>query len=184
MQTCNMPTITSSDVTIAQRWLGYVLLIDRPFFNSNHQGYKLSEEKLEAALKEISQQHWDEHEEPMLFSSLPNALTKALGGLDYREILKGKSFKAFVKASQGRAGYELAEHPTTKARVGLMPAGKKYEFKDAAAKPKAKVAAHVSTEVKNAPNRAIALFTILATLSEEDLEKVVIPASVIVKLLK
>lgn len=144
----------------------------------------MSEEQLEAVLKKISQNSWDANTAPALLSSLPHEIEKVSPGLDYKGALNGRSLKAFIKATQDHADYKLVEHPTTKARVGIMPASETYEFQDPKARQTTMPTVPKAANKKNAPNRAIGLFTILATLSDEDLEKVVIPASVIVKLLK
>jgi hypothetical protein len=132
--------------------------------------------KLETTVKVISEKHWAERQAPILLSALPRLLEGEVP--DYRTALGPRTLKAFIRETGEAAGYKLVEHPTQQARVGVAPATASYEFP-----------AELHTSTKTVPaksNQAVTLafFRALATLSDADLDKVAIPVSVLVKLLK
>ncbi|MFB4391032.1 MULTISPECIES: hypothetical protein [unclassified Pseudomonas] len=117
---------------------------------------------------------WALNQKPVLLSNLPALLTKR-GLNDYKIALKGSSLKSFVSSIAGVDTFEVITHSKHKAKVGLIPPGKIYAFTESQKTVAPPPALTVS-------NRVSALLDILSGLSAEDLEKVVIPASVLVKL--
>jgi hypothetical protein len=134
------------------------------------------DKRVAEAVSEISQAHWDEQNSPLLLSALPPILERKTS--EYRTVLGPRTLKAFIKETGEVAGYKLVEHPTQPARVGVVPAAAHYEFPlEPAAPPK-------TTTARSNQEATLAFFRALATLPDDDLEKVVIPVSVFVKLLK
>lgn len=131
--------------------------------------------QLATTIKTISEKQWAEKDAPVLLSALPPMLERELP--DYRTVLGTRSLKVFIKETGETAGYRLVEHPTLRAKVGVVPAIASYEF-PAETPPSSKAVANSNKEV------TLAFFRALATLPDADLEKMVIPASVLVKLLK
>lgn len=129
-----------------------------------------------AAVKSISGDHWEKHQSPLLLSALAPLLEQKAPG--YRAVLAPRTLKAFINETGSAAGYKLFEHPTQQARVGVAPAAAHYEFPPQLTTPSSTIAARSSQEA------TLAFFRALATLPEADLEQVVIPVSVLVKLLK
>jgi hypothetical protein len=136
----------------------------------------VDDNKLVAIIKAISEKHWAESSTPVLLSTLPPMLEVEVP--DYRTILGARSLKAFIQQTEETKGYKLVEHPTQRARVGVTPAEVEYKFSpDPTALLKTNAA-------KSNQEITLAFFRALATLPNADLDKVVIPASVLVKLLK
>jgi hypothetical protein len=130
--------------------------------------------KLVATVKAISEKYWGEQNSPVLLSTLPKILeTEAQ---NYRAVLGTRTLKVFIKETEEAAGYKLVEHPTQRARVGVAPASADYEFP---LEPPPKTVA-----TKSNREATLAFFMALATLPDAELDKVVIPASALVKLLK
>lgn len=131
---------------------------------------------LVTAVKTITENHWRERNSPVLLSALPRLLEGEAP--DFRAVLGSRTLKAFIKETGESAGYKLVEHPTQRARVGVAPAAAEYNFPSEPAHPSMTIAARSNQEA------TLAFFRALAALPDADLEKVVIPASVLVKLLK
>lgn len=132
---------------------------------------------LNNALKDIAEEHWTSFEYPILLSNIPPLLQEKVS--NYKEVLKGTSLKAFIKESAGKSGYKLHEHPQQKARVGIIPASEHYEYEI-----QDTTDSSIAIDSKKREEVLISFFKSLATLPKEEIEKVNIPASVIVKLLK
>lgn len=135
-----------------------------------------NQDRLVTTVKAISERRWAEQSSPVLLSALPKLLEGEVP--DYRSVLGARTLKAFIKETGEVAGYKLVEHPTQHARVGVAPATVDYQFPPELSPPPKTIAAKSSQDV------TLAFFRALATLPDTDLDKVVIPASVLVKLLK
>lgn len=134
---------------------------------------------LSIALKKITDTVWADGEEPVLLSNLPSYISSELPSVNYRALLDGKSIKQFVQETGDLYGYKLIEHPLQKAKVGIVPRDADFRFEETppsgAKRPASKNKAEATI---------MEFFKLLATLSEKDLDKVVLPTSVIAKLLK
>lgn len=103
-------------------------------------------------------------------------------GIDYRAILAGERLKAFVERTAPDGGYRLVQHPRQRAKLGLVPAGKDFEFKD---EPDAEVGTEAAPRESVRSAKGAALFSFLYALSKlqpEEIDGVVIPTRVLVKL--
>ena len=136
------------------------------------------EQQLKAALKTISDEHWKAHGGPVLLSNLPPLLEPKATG--YKQTLGDRSLKSFIKEAGADAGFKLIEHPTQRAKVALAPIDATYEFPPE--EPRT-VHRHPGNS-GNGQEAVLALLRALGKLPPEELEKVVIPISVLVKLLK
>lgn len=129
------------------------------------------------ALKDIAEEHWNLYKCPILLSNIPYVLKEKVS--NYKEVLKDVSLKAFIKESAGEFGYKLHEHPEQKAKVGIIPANEHYEYE---------IQDVTDSKIALGSNKReellISFFKSLSTLPKEEIEKVNIPVSVIVKLLK
>lgn len=132
--------------------------------------------ELVTAIKTISDEYWGEQNSPVLLSALPLILEKKAP--NYRAVLGDRTLKTFIMKTESTGSYKLVEHPVQRARVGVVPAEANYEFPQGVPSPPTTITAKNSQEV------TLAFFRALATLPEDDLDKVVIPVSVLVKLLK
>lgn len=103
-------------------------------------------------------------------------------GIDYRAILAGERLKAFVERTAPDGGYRLVQHPRQRAKLGVVPVGKDFEFKD---EPVAEVGTEVVPREVVRSAKGAALFDFLHALSKlppDEIDGVVIPTRVLVKL--
>lgn len=133
------------------------------------------QKKLVTTVKAICEKYWAERNSPVLLSALPKILEGEVP--NYRTVLGPRSLKVFIRETEDATGYKLIEHPTQRARVGVAPAAVNFAFPPEQPSPK-------TIAAKSNKDATLAFFHALATLPDADLEKVVIPASVLVKLLK
>ncbi|HHB7052116.1 TPA: hypothetical protein ACN7KQ_003138 [Klebsiella pneumoniae] len=139
----------------------------------------MTQEQLVTVLGNIAESHWKANKQPVLLSNLPPLLLKSHP--DYKETLLGKSLKKFIKDTENVDGckYKLIEHELQRAKVALLPKSATYSFPDSDKK--------VETSVINDRNSEKALIEFLKCLKklpEQDQEKIQIPVSVIVKMIK
>ncbi len=133
---------------------------------------------LDSALSRLTRDYWAKNHAPLLLSSLPAKLLNEVP--QFRDILGARTLKAFTKDAQARAAsYKLIEHPSMKAKLGLIPPGEAFEYKDS--EPGDSDAAHSPT--KNSEN-LINFVRILSRLPAAELDKISIPATALVELLK
>lgn len=138
-----------------------------------------NEQEVKTALKSISDAHWNVHNFPILLSNLAPMLEEATA--DYKEGLGNRTLKAFIKETGGsEAGFKLIEHPTQPAKLAVAPYGAEYEFPKEEPRPMGKTARASSSNQEP----VLAFLRALSGLPPEELEKVVIPVSILVKLLK
>lgn len=132
--------------------------------------------KVVTAIKTIVDGRWQELKLPVLLSSLPKILERECP--DFRGILGHRTLKAFIKETEVIGGYAIAEHPTQRARVGVAPTVAAYAFPVNTSAP-----TKMSTPKSNRET-TLAFLRALDSLPGPDLDNVVIPVSVLVKLLK
>lgn len=137
----------------------------------------MSRESILDALRKIVEDYWRDNEKPLLFSMLPSFLEREIPG--FKNEIEGGSLKKFVMEEPH--GYILVDHPTQKAKIGLIPSGENYIFQDEI--PGNKTPKNKDNVRKN-ENKAITLLRMLSDLPKEDIDKINIPLSVIVKLFK
>jgi len=145
------------------------------------------EQEVKTALKKIVDAHWDARKAPILLSELPEKLKEEAP--DYKEALGGKSLKAFAMAAGEDFGFKLITHPSQRAKLGLAPANVDFEFPKEDATQQGVTSAAVGQEGARergprSQEPVLALLRALRALPPEELEKVVIPVSTLVKLLK
>ena len=137
-----------------------------------------NQEKLTATIKAISDEYWEKHKAPILLSGLPIMLEAK--GCDYRVGLgEGYTLKTFIKETGETGGYKLVEHPIQKAKVAVAPIATNFEFPQEAARQSTR-----ATAAEGGQEVTLAFLRALANLPESELDKVVIPVSVLIKLLK
>ena len=137
------------------------------------------EEKLGKDLKQLAEEAWSRNNAPILLSGVPEGLKRINGedSVDFRSVLDGKPLKRFIQDTEVRFAYKLVAHPVMKAKVGLIPSGVEYEF------PVVPMERQIGRS-SIGKDEGLALIYALAKLSDEDLERISIPVSVIVKLFK
>lgn len=133
------------------------------------------------ALKRIAEQTWDSQQKPFLLSGIPSELKCQSLGDDYKSVTGTQSLKSFIKDTGEEFGYQLVEHQTQRAKVGLLPNGVQFSFP---AEPKDE---NAETKGDGATKRGvdgITLMRLLSKLPDSDLEKISIPVSVLAKLFR
>ncbi|WCM20358.1 hypothetical protein NDK50_02460 [Paraburkholderia bryophila] len=136
----------------------------------------MEETQLARHLKTIADEAWAKSNGPALLSNLPGELRTVAGGDDYRDALGKRTLKAFIAETGSANGYKLIEHPTQRAKVGLLPADAEFSF------PFDSKAEQNACNQRTGVSDVVTLLTILGKLPPEDLEKITIPVSVLVKL--
>ncbi|WP_288430160.1 hypothetical protein [uncultured Agrobacterium sp.] len=122
--------------------------------------------------------HWNDKEEPLLLSFLGPNLK------NYRDIIYPQTLKQFIGTLSDRV--TVIQHSSKKAKVGIIPASKTYSY-DAESTVQEGAPAKVDRKVKSGRSNKFVVLNFLealATLDEEDLKQVVIPAAVLAKLVK
>ena len=108
------------------------------------------------------------------------SLDLAIVGVDYRDILDGEKLKAFVERTASEGRYQLVQHPQQKAKIGIVPYGADFRFESEEGE---------SAETRearrgelNGAHILVNFLDALSKLSTEDIDGVVIPTRVLVKL--
>lgn len=118
---------------------------------------------------------WQE-EQPYLLSLAGSDFANA--GIDYQETLGGERLKNFVERTSGEGRYRFVKHPEHKAKIGIVPYDAAFEFVPGEDLP--------ATSPAPGPRvRGSILLEFLDALSKlpaDDLNGVVIPTRVLVKL--
>lgn len=139
-----------------------------------------TEDGLKAFLRGEAQKAWQSGEQPYWLSMLAPDL-KPLG-IDYKSILGEERLKAFVKRTEGETTYRVVEHPRIKAKVGLVPWEQTFVFTIEAAAESGRENSR-SDVVYGREKVVLAFLKSLAKLSDDELDSVVLPTRVLVKLL-
>lgn len=119
-------------------------------------------------IEDLVRRQWKNKKQPLLLSILPGELMKV--GVEYKKhIGKDINLKAYLmaKSAEGR-GFKVLEHPTQKAKIGLIPEDVTFRYDDALAKiDRSDVEAFVR---------------VLSKLEKDQQDKLMLPASLLVKL--
>lgn len=108
------------------------------------------------------------------------ATDMADAGIDYRTVLDGEKLKAFVERTEGEGRYRVVKHPHQRAKIGLVKPDSPFEFE-----------VEDRDETIEAPTKGFSpahgsvlldFLNALAKLPPKDLDGIVIPVRVLVKL--
>ncbi|WP_322071929.1 hypothetical protein [Paraburkholderia bannensis] len=131
-------------------------------------------ENLSEALRAIAEEGWRARSQPVLLSALPKMLSERLRE-DYKPVLGSRSLKNFIKGSGPAKGYRLVEHPSQRAKLGIVPAGVDFEFSDETG---------IAEALADVSKQDIEGFVkVLASLTPDELRQVSLPASLVVRLM-
>lgn len=135
----------------------------------------LNEAKLIAYIANEAQAAWDNNEQPFFFSNLAPALKK--DGLNYRDVTGEMSLVAWA-SEVNQDQWTVVRHPQQRSKVGAVPGDVQFSFEmsDTA------LGREDPARLRKKPV-VIRFLEELAKLDQEELSKVNIPVSVIVKLL-
>lgn len=138
----------------------------------------MTQDELVNHLKSIADDYWQSKKTPIFLSQLVPTLIARAGNADFRVALGTQTLKSFIKSTSEMGRYRLIEHPTQIAKVALAPIDAEFEFSQSGTTEG--VSNAIPTQRR--PNKAIALLDILSTLPDEEIQKITIPISVLVKL--
>lgn len=137
------------------------------------------QQELVDILSDITKRHWSTHKKPLLLSSIPPLLVNQFQ--DYKIALSGRTLKRFVKETENLedSQYKYIEHPSQKAKVGLTPKEINYLF------PEPTNSNEINpTFLSDSEKSLINFLKALKNLSQEDQDKIHLPVSVIVNMIK
>lgn len=124
--------------------------------------------------------HWDSANNMLFLADIPTELREHKK-LNYRDILGEKRLKAFAAETEGKDSYRLVQHPSQKAKLGLVPYEAEFEFSDNEDNDIAqKRKEHFPHNVRQT---TLEFLTIVNSLPETDQEEITIPTKIIAKLL-
>lgn len=135
----------------------------------------LDEKKLIEYIAEKTRVAWEE-KQPFFFSNVAPSLKRH--GLNYREVTGDKSLLAWARDVH-QDQWKIVRHPNQLSKVGTVPADSPFSFEEIEA-------ANDGNEPIRSRKKPVVIRFLeeLSKLDPDDLDKVNIPVSVIVKLLK
>ena len=137
-----------------------------------------TKQDLAKKIVELTNQRWNNSSEPFLLSQLGSVLEAS--GHDYKDIPDWQGLNSFV--SNEIPDLRIVRHPAQHAKIGVYPATESFEFDDAPASVKRE-----PSEAEKLRKRRRAFHGFIEAISElppEEIEGLVIPARVIVRLLE
>lgn len=129
-------------------------------------------------LRQKTEEAWAD-ENPYFLSNAGPDLTAA--GILYRDVLGSEKMKDFIARTAGDAGYRLVQHPLQRAKLGLVPAGVSFAFEDRNEEAGAAATIGETSEPRHGA-QLLAFLDMLSRLPRDDLDEIVIPTRVLVKL--
>jgi hypothetical protein len=152
--------------------------------SEGNAGMPASVDQSQAGVKtfivERTKAHWEESRSPYLLSNISPELKAR--GVDYRAVLGEQKLKDFVHANAG-LDFKVISHPAQRAKIGLIPAGEEYDFltveTDAAEGP---IEAPRKSVGGSRVGAMVSFLRALSHLTDEELDQIVIPTRVLVKL--
>ncbi|MFN3900848.1 MAG: hypothetical protein ACK4ML_10805 [Alishewanella aestuarii] len=125
------------------------------------------------SIQSVTDRYWQSNNKPLLLSGLPKLLATECPS--YQDILGDRSLKEFINQTHESADYKLVTHPQQKAKIGIIPKKESYTFSD------------IDSSVYQSRGVKLATLNFLAALESlppNEMDKVIIPTSVLIKLLK
>lgn len=143
----------------------------------------MSEAKLLETVEDLTKRKWEKDSQPLLLSHMGTEL--ASKDIDYKSILGDTPIGKFI--SDKSKQIKVIKHPTQHAKIGVIPSDENYEF---STPQETQDAEHTETEKGKAQDlkrsrRAFYNFiSEVSRLPSEDIDSIVIPTRVVVKLLE
>ena len=138
-----------------------------------------AESELIDLIKKKVQEKWARNKTPYLLSSVGSDFK---GTSTLKEALNGKRLKEWASSNKEKLNVELSVHPTQMEKIGLIPSNEKYEY------PVEQMSLGVVKEggvTSNKKRKQVTLnfILMLGELGPEEADKVIIPTSLLSKLL-
>lgn len=121
---------------------------------------------------------WEESEQPLLLSNLGLWLRQNVE--NYSQLLGEDNVRSFLASYPDH--FNVVKHPTQHAKIGVVPNDVEYEFD--ATSPVEVGANEDTSNLKRSRGAFYAFVRELSHLEPEEIESVIIPTKVIVKLLE
>lgn len=120
---------------------------------------------------------WEERQPYLLSLAGPDLVAT---GIDYHEILNGEKLKPFVERTAGEGRYQFIQHPRQRAKLAIVPHGANFRFEsDEGEGAESREAQRGETH----GGRVLMDFLdALSKLPPDDIDGVVIPTRILVKL--
>ncbi|WP_413514419.1 hypothetical protein [Serratia proteamaculans] len=134
-----------------------------------------AENELIDLIKAKVNEKWEKDNEPYLLSSVGSNFK---GTSTLKEALNGKRLKEWVVLNKDRLNVEISMHPTQMEKIGLIPINEKYEYT-----PEQKSTKTTKATTNYKKQTTINFILMLGELTPEEADKVVIPTSILSKLL-
>ena len=133
---------------------------------------------------QCAQQAWDDKQQPYLLARLSPDLIKV--GVNYKEVLGEQRLKDFLRSAPDRV--KIVAHPSQKAKIGLIPSDKEFEYDVTTPPTDTKAPATSSPIEKGGGSRRRYIVTnflqLLAELDDADAAQVQIPTHILTKLMR
>lgn len=137
-------------------------------------------EELIEKIKCLADEAWAEDQRPLYLSNLPFRISVKYPEFDYKSVLGSDSLKQFILNTEESGGYKLITHPSQWAKVAVAPKWVDYQFPESLKC----VDSELKTYDSDGEKKVITLLKTLGNLSEDDLDKVNIPISILVNMVK
>lgn len=131
------------------------------------------ENELIDLIKTKVQEKWGKNKEPYLLSSVGSDYK---GTVPLKKVLNGKRLKEWAILNQDNLKIDISIHPTQKEKIGLIPQNERYDYPDEIKEVTQKIK-------KNKKAITLGFLCMLGELSEEEADKIIIPTSILTKLL-
>jgi len=134
-----------------------------------------------------AQKAWDENQQPYLLARLSPDLAKE--GVNYKDVLGNQRLKDFVRSAPDRI--KVVAHPSQKAKIGLIPSDKDFEYDATPAPTETKAPMPPSFSGKGSGSRhsrhhyiVSSFLQLLSELDDTDAAQVQIPTHILTKLMR
>jgi hypothetical protein len=131
-----------------------------------------------------AQRSWEDSQQPFLLAKLSPALVQE--GVRYKDVLGEKRLKDFLLSAPDKI--KVVVHPSQKARIGLVPVDKEFEYTEELNSYVSKSNNNFSFKAKksgiSSGNIILDFIQLLSELDDSDVAQVQIPTHILTKLMR
>lgn len=140
-----------------------------------------TEETLGKFIEKAAVEAWEGKQAPYFLSALAPDFER--DGHNYKDIIRDERLKSAVKRLSEIYNFAVVEHPTQRAKIGVIPKGQEFSFEvDHASTPR-ETFDSMSDSNGHRQKIVIEFFEALGRLPPDLLDEVVIPTKVLIRLL-
>jgi hypothetical protein len=142
-----------------------------------------TEETLGGFIEQAAARSWAANKLPYLLSSLAPDFKNE--GHDYKQVIGDERLKSAAKRLSGLYSFMVVEHPTQRAKVGVIPKGESFDFVDEKAAHRAvgSVSSHSPGSASQRQKASLEFLEALGKLPPDLLDGITVSTKVLVKLL-